>query len=73
MERNHPPAGKRVSSFDQLFRTAVASVVDALLTAAKGKSATALAPPDATDDGSASPANADGSNGDSSAATWMGT
>jgi hypothetical protein len=50
MERNHPPAGKRVSSFDQLFRTAVASVVDALVTAAKGKAATALAPTDATDD-----------------------
>lgn len=50
MERNHPPAGKRVSSFDQLFRTAVASVVDALLSAAKGKAATALAPPDATDE-----------------------
>jgi len=34
MERNDPPDGRRVSSFDQLFRTAVISVVDALLTAA---------------------------------------
>ena len=35
MERNEPPEGRRVSSFDQLFRTAVIGVVDALLTAAK--------------------------------------
>ncbi|HEY2785796.1 MAG TPA: hypothetical protein VGJ05_12575, partial [Fimbriiglobus sp.] len=50
MERNHPPSGKRVSSFDQLFRTGVASVVDAILSAAKGKNATALATTDSTDD-----------------------
>ncbi len=31
MERNAPPEGRRVSSFDQLFRTAVANVADALL------------------------------------------
>lgn len=35
MERNDPPEGRRVSSFDQLFRTAVTGVVDALLTAAR--------------------------------------
>jgi hypothetical protein len=34
MERNDPPEGKRVSSFDQLFRTAVVGVVDALVAAA---------------------------------------
>ncbi|MBX3398853.1 MAG: hypothetical protein KF873_08940 [Gemmataceae bacterium] len=31
MERNSPPEGRRVSSFDQLFRTAVVNVADALL------------------------------------------
>ena len=35
MERNSPPDGRRVSSFDQLFRTAVMSVVDAMLESAK--------------------------------------
>jgi hypothetical protein len=35
MERNDPPEGRRVSSFDQLFRTAVTGVVDALLTSAR--------------------------------------
>ncbi|OWK39218.1 hypothetical protein FRUB_06300 [Fimbriiglobus ruber] len=35
MERNDPPEGRRVSSFDQLFRTAVTGVVDALLNAAR--------------------------------------
>ena len=35
MERNDPPEGRRVSSFDQLFRTAVVGVVDALLTSAR--------------------------------------
>ena len=35
MERNDPPEGRRVSSFDQLFRTAVVGVADALLTAAR--------------------------------------
>ncbi|MFO0847381.1 MAG: hypothetical protein U0871_02315 [Gemmataceae bacterium] len=35
MERNDPPDGRRVSSFDQLFRTAVTSVVDALLLSAR--------------------------------------
>lgn len=35
MERNDPPEGRRVSSFDQLFRTAVTGTVDALLTAAR--------------------------------------
>lgn len=35
MERNDPPEGRRVSSFDQLFRTSVTGVVDALLTAAR--------------------------------------
>ncbi len=35
MERNDPPDGRRVSSFDQLFRTAVVGVVDALLTSAR--------------------------------------
>lgn len=34
MERNDPPEGRRVSSFDQLFRTAVVGVADALLSAA---------------------------------------
>ncbi len=34
MEWNGPPEGRRVSSFDQLFRTALTRVVDALLTAA---------------------------------------
>ncbi len=34
MEWNNPPDGRRVSSFDQLFRTALAGVVDALLAAA---------------------------------------
>ena len=34
MERNNPPEGRRVSSFDQLFRTGAISVVDALLTSA---------------------------------------
>jgi hypothetical protein len=35
MERNDPPDGRRVSSFDQLFRTAVTGVVDALLLSAR--------------------------------------
>ena len=35
MERNQMPDGRRVSSFDVLFRTAVTSTVDALLTAGK--------------------------------------
>jgi hypothetical protein len=35
MERNDPPEGRRVSSFDQLFRTAVVGIVDALLISAK--------------------------------------
>ncbi|MGL6095708.1 MAG: hypothetical protein ACRC7O_07935, partial [Fimbriiglobus sp.] len=35
MERNDPPDGRRVSSFDQLFRTAVVGVVDALLASAR--------------------------------------
>jgi hypothetical protein len=35
MERNDPPEGRRVSSFDQLFRTAVTGIVDALLTSAR--------------------------------------
>ncbi len=34
MEWNNPPEGRRVSSFDQLFRTALTGVVDTLLTAA---------------------------------------
>ena len=35
MERNSPPSGRRVSSFDQLFRTAVVGIVDALLVSVK--------------------------------------
>ncbi len=35
MERNQMPDGRRVSSFDVLFRTAVTATVDALLTAGK--------------------------------------
>ncbi|HEY1189196.1 MAG TPA: hypothetical protein VGE74_16200, partial [Gemmata sp.] len=34
MEWNNPPEGRRVSSFDQLFRTALAGVVETLLAAA---------------------------------------
>src|SRR5262249_45717768 len=34
MEYNSPPEGRRVSSFDQLFRTALVGVVEALLAAA---------------------------------------
>ena len=34
MEWNNPPDGRRVSSFDQLFRTALAGVVETLLAAA---------------------------------------
>lgn len=34
MEWNEPPEGRRVSSFDQLFRTALVGVVEALLAAA---------------------------------------
>ncbi len=34
MERNHPPEGRRVSSFDQLFRTALTGSVETLLTVA---------------------------------------
>jgi hypothetical protein len=34
MEWNNPPEGRRVSSFDQLFRTALTGVVETLLTAA---------------------------------------
>jgi len=36
MEWNSPPAGRRVSSFDQLFRTALVGVVDALVASAPG-------------------------------------
>ena len=36
MERNAPPSGRRVSSFDQLFRTALTGTVDAVLTASEG-------------------------------------
>ncbi|MCU0704503.1 MAG: hypothetical protein MUF18_11050 [Fimbriiglobus sp.] len=36
MERNDIPEGRRVSSFDVPFRTAVAGTVDAILTAARG-------------------------------------
>ena len=36
MEWNTPPTGRRVSSFDQLFRTALAGVVEALVAAANG-------------------------------------
>jgi len=35
MERNEPPEGRRVSSFDQLFRTAVLGIVDSLLSGAR--------------------------------------
>ncbi|MBX9624760.1 MAG: hypothetical protein K2X82_13215 [Gemmataceae bacterium] len=35
MEWNSPPSGRRVSSFDQLFKTALAGVVDTLVTAAR--------------------------------------
>ncbi len=35
MERNDVPEGRRVSSFDVLFRTAVSGTVDAILTAAR--------------------------------------
>jgi hypothetical protein len=43
MEWNNPPDGRRVSSFDQLFRTALAGVVEAMLAAAPawGEDATA--------------------------------
>src|SRR5207302_4728840 len=34
MEYNDPPSGRRVSSFDQLFRTSLVGVVEALLAAA---------------------------------------
>src|SRR5262249_2089960 len=34
MEWNHPPDGRRVSSFDQLFRTALTGVIETLLAAA---------------------------------------
>jgi hypothetical protein len=36
MEWNAPPAGRRVSSFDQLFKTALCGVVEALVAAAPG-------------------------------------
>lgn len=36
MEWNSPPAGRRVSSFDQLFRTALVGVVDTLVASAPG-------------------------------------
>lgn len=36
MEWNSPPTGRRVSSFDQLFRTALVGVVDTLLASAPG-------------------------------------
>jgi hypothetical protein len=39
MEWNSPPEGRRVSSFDQLFRTALVGVVEALLAAASEWSA----------------------------------
>ncbi len=47
MERNDPPDGRRVSSFDQLFRTAVVGIVDALLAAARdwGEDASEDGPP----------------------------
>ncbi len=35
MEWNSPPAGRRVSSFDQLFRTALVGVVDTLVSSAQ--------------------------------------
>jgi hypothetical protein len=35
MERNAPPSGRRVSSFDQLFRTALIGTVEAVLSAAE--------------------------------------
>jgi hypothetical protein len=35
MERNDPPEGRRVSSFDQLFRTAVVGTVESLLASAE--------------------------------------
>jgi len=35
MEWNSPPSGRRVSSFDQLFKTALVGVVEALLAAAE--------------------------------------
>lgn len=35
MERNDPPEGRRISSFDQLFRTAVSGTVEALVTSAR--------------------------------------
>ena len=35
MERNDIPEGKRISSFDVLFRTAVSTTVDAILTSAR--------------------------------------
>jgi hypothetical protein len=48
MERNAPPSGRRVSSFDQLFRTALTGTVEAMLAAKdnvrrKGKVAKAKA------------------------------
>jgi hypothetical protein len=36
MEWNSPPTGRRVSSFDQLFRTALVGVVDTLVASAPG-------------------------------------
>jgi hypothetical protein len=35
MERNAPPSGRRVSSFDQLFRTALIGTVEAVLSASE--------------------------------------
>ncbi len=42
MERNTPPEGRRVSSFDQLFRTAVVNVADALLASIEAQPKEAL-------------------------------
>ncbi|MGL6075974.1 MAG: hypothetical protein ACRC8S_17595 [Fimbriiglobus sp.] len=35
MERNDPPEGRRVSSFDQIFRSAVTGIVDSLILSSK--------------------------------------
>ncbi|MGL4422989.1 MAG: hypothetical protein ACRCZF_20135, partial [Gemmataceae bacterium] len=44
MERNDPPEGKRVSSFDQLFRTALLGVTESLVTAANASEAASGGP-----------------------------
>jgi hypothetical protein len=43
MERNDPPSGRRVSSFDQLFRTALVGTVEAVL-AASGRERNSASP-----------------------------